>query len=166
MQISFDPDGASSMLCPGPWGGGSGGVAYAAGVVSSIKDNLDQLNYRSNGDKKGAKIVDSYKVINPIVMYLYLETHRGDEISGTTTGAVIEWIVHDIAYGAGWVLNSLGATDIGQTMMRRGKDLDIGSTIYDDSHGAFSVAMWGAYIIVAPRHATIDIVIELFEEEK
>ena len=36
MQMRFDPEGASSMLTPVLWGGGSGGVAYAAGVVSSI----------------------------------------------------------------------------------------------------------------------------------
>jgi hypothetical protein len=135
-------------------------------MFSSIKDNLGWLNYQSNGDKKGAEIVNSYKVTNPIVMYVYLKTHRGDEISGTTTGAVVEWIAHDVAYGAGWVLNSLGATDIGQTMMKQGANLDIGSTIYDDSHDVRSIAMWGVYIIVAPRYATIDIVIELFEEEK
>ena len=32
MQMSFDPDGAHGMLTLGPWGGGSGGVAYAASI--------------------------------------------------------------------------------------------------------------------------------------
>ena len=38
VQMSFDPDGASGMLTPGPWGGGSGGVGYAAGGASSLFD--------------------------------------------------------------------------------------------------------------------------------
>ena len=32
MQMSFDPDGAHGMLTLGPWGGGSGGVAYVGSV--------------------------------------------------------------------------------------------------------------------------------------
>lgn len=168
MQMSFDPDGASDLLTPGPWGGGSGGVGYAGSAYSSAKSSMPQqtneLIYIVQGDT--VQIVNSYTIRNPIVMYVYINEHRGDEIRGTTTGAVVEWIVHNLAYDAGWVMKTLGVTGKGQDWMDRGRDLDIGSTIYDDTHGALSVAMWGVYIIVAPRHATIDIIIEIFEEEK
>ena len=37
------------------------------------------------------------------------------------------------------------------------------STIYDDPHGAVSVGMWGIYLITAPIHSRVDLIIELFK---
>ena len=167
MQMRFDTDGVSGMLTPGPWGGGSGGVAYAgrafSSAVSSIRNEFNKLSYISQEDKNSAQIVDSYKVTNPVTMYMYIDEYRGDEISGSTTGVVAEWIVHDIAYGVGWVLNECGLTGVGQEWMDKGMVLDIGSTIYDDQHEVFSIMMWSLYLIVSPICSKVDLVIEIFE---
>lgn len=43
MQMSFDPDGASGLLTPGPWGGGSGGssgMAYWANISPEAAKEL------------------------------------------------------------------------------------------------------------------------------
>ena len=168
MQMRFDPDGASDLLTPGPWGGGSGGVGYAGSVYSSAKSSMlqqtNELIYKNQGDT--AQIVDSYTIRNPIVMYVYIDEHKGDVIGGTTTGAVVEWIVHNLAYDAGYVLKTLGFTDFGQKTMDQGGSVDIGSTIYDDEHPVAAQLMWIVYFGVAPLPATIDIVVEIFEQEK
>ena len=139
-------------------------------IGRALRDYLDKqreisntLTYKSNRENSSAKIIDSYKVTSPIVMYEYVNEHRGGEISGSTTGVVAEWVVHNVAHEAGRVLTKAGYVDVGQSLMAKGKDLDIGSTIYQDDHGILSVGMWGVYLITAPIHSRVDLIIELFK---
>jgi RHS repeat-associated protein len=131
-------------------------------IGKMLRDSLDEdrrtaqkLTYISNGEKNGAQIIDSYLVNNPIVMYEYIEMNRGDEISGTTIGVVVEWGIHNVAHTVyGW---------IGDTAkVEQAADVNIGKTIYSDNHGAFSVLMIGFYWVVAHIPAAIDAAIDLF----
>ena len=150
----------------GAGGGGGGGYASAAAAdaVTSSQGNVERkLYYQRFGDNNTAKIVDSYKITSPFEMYMYISQHRGDEIKGSTVGVVVEWAVHNVAYYTGDVLTSCGFEGLGKSLMDSGRDLDVGGTIYQDDHGALSAAMWCTYIIVAPVHAGMDLIVELFE---
>jgi len=61
-----------------------------------------------------------------------------------------------------WMTN-FGWEDTGKTLVDSGKDVDVGSTIYDDDHGVVSFGMWSLYFGIAPGHATYDLIVEIFE---
>ena len=120
------------------------------------------LTYYSNGTKAGAKITNSYQVRNPVVMYDYLNINRGDEVSGTTTGVVFEWVAHNMVYDFGEILDTMHI-DKGKDLMDMGRDLDFGNTIYDDDHGIYSTIMQKVYEKVLPPFAEIDSCIKISE---
>ena len=139
-------------------------------IIDPVKDALlekeaeEQMTYNDNGKNNGVKIEDSYKMRNPFNMYAYIESHRGEEISGSTVGVVYEWCVHNVAYYAGNALYSVGFTDAGNELMRSGEDLDTGGTIYDDDeHGILSVSMWVSYYAFSPFWAGYDLGAEISE---
>ena len=52
-------------------------------------------------------------------MYRYVENNRGAEISGSTTGVVVEWIVHNAAYETGKVADSVGLNGVGNYLIEK-----------------------------------------------
>lgn len=82
-------------------------------------------------------------------MYSFIKEHRSDEVSGTTTGVVFEWAVHNIVYAVGKAVNDT-------TLMQKGETLDFGNTIWSDNHNTSSALMLIAYIIVCPFQAMVD----------
>ena len=120
MQMSFDPDGASGLLTPGPWGGGSGGVGYAASATSAflsenLKDVKKFLNDVGMTICSGAeKLYDAYMrgySIQQQCQYqellakqqLYEDVHEyisDEEFWSTDVGIVIQSIVVGAGVGA------------------------------------------------------------------
>ncbi len=92
------------------------------------------------------KIHNSYKVRSIPVMIDFISENRGDEIKGSTTGVVFEWVLHNAAYDC-------GKTD-------QAADLDVGSTIYADRHGIFTVLMIMGYWACSPSFARYDFYME------
>ena len=127
------------------------------------RNEAKSIPYHSMGIDRGAQILESHTVKNPFIMYEYLHKNRGDEVAGSTTGIVFEWIVHNAAYAAGEAASFVGFTDFGYNLKEKGRTLDIGRTIYDDSHGVFSWAMWGGYALLSPATAIYDLYIKVFE---
>ena len=121
------------------------------------------MKYTSLGANKGAKIKNSHEMRNLVDMYEYINENRGDEISGSTTGVVMEWLLHNIAYDLGKAANSVGLVDLGQRLIDRGEDLDVGNTIYDDKHGLVSAGMFFAYARISPATAAYDLVVKALE---
>lgn len=121
------------------------------------------MPYLSQGEKNGAQIPGSYIIDSPIVMYKYIEENRGEEISGSTAGVVSEWMIHNVAYDVGHSLTRIGFQRVGSNLMAKGETLDIGSTIFDDSHGALSYCMWLFYGLTSPFSAAYDLMVEIFE---
>ena len=131
-------------------------------AVEKIFSVPEEVHYESSATGNGAKIVGSHNITNPIVMYQYIEENRGDEIAGSTIGVVFE-IVHNAAYATGKTLCAVGFTDLGQDLIGKGKDLDVGRTIYDDQHGGLSWVMWIAYGTTSPFIAIYDLVIKVLD---
>ncbi len=108
--------------------------------------------------------MDSYKIKNPVVMYKYIENHRGDEIAGSTAGVVYEWAVHNIAYNVGKLAVSIGFDEWGTRTKAKGQTLDVGQTIFNDSHGVMSVFMWATYCIGSPFSAAYDLYVHITKQ--
>ena len=132
-------------------------------ATKKYKEETSKITYSSNGKKEGAKIQNSYEVRDLVIMYAYIKQNRGEDVTGSTSGVVYEWVVHNVAYDAGKVIRDLGYTDVGQKIMDKGKDLDFGSTIYDDNHGLESRLMQISYYALSPQNAIYDLIVEIFE---
>ena len=142
--------------------GGSRGGSYIPVNYGNF-ENTKEISYQSNGTNNGAQIIDSYKVTNPITMYKHIRENRGDEIAGSTVGVVHEWVVHNIAYGVGNFAVGIGLDEWGNNFRDKGQTLDVGRTIYDDSHGWFSLIMWITYGAISPFSAGYDFYIYKFK---
>jgi len=125
------------------------------------REESKEIPYQSNGAGNGAQIPNSHTIKDPVIMYEYIEENRGDEITGSTTGVVFEWIVHNAVYTTGKVFSAVGFKKWGKTLVEKGQDLDVGQTIYDDSHGLASVVMWSTYRSLFPVVSIYDLIIEL-----
>ena len=114
------------------------------------------VSYSSNGQGNGARINNSYKIRTPWVMYQYVAANRCDDIAGTTTGAVVEWAFHNIAYDIGTALEL-------ESISLPAKDVDVGKTIYSDRRSDFSMQMIMSlgmqlvYTIFSPITAAYDL---------
>ena len=144
-------------------------------AVSSIADYLGNLlKDWLHEDREKAKsmeytvtetsvqIEDSYQITNLLVMYEYINEHRGDELSGSTTGAVFEWKAHNIAHSILTELDNMGVPNM-KGHIESAKSVNLGGTIYDDNHGYLSGVMWGGYAICFPAFSIVDALIEIFE---
>lgn len=144
-------------------------------AVSSIADYLGNLlKDWLHEDREKAKsmeytvtetsveIEDSYQITNLLVMYEYINEHIGDELSGSTTGAVFEWKAHNIAYNLLTELQGKGVSGLND-YIKSAQSVNIGSTIYKDNHGLMSVFMWEGYIVYSPVFSIVDALIEIFE---
>ena len=139
------------------------GRNFIGKINNYVNSFTQELSYKSNGAKKGAKIVDSYTLNDPVLMHKYIDENRGDNITGSTNGVVVEWVIHNVAYRTGQFFKVVNLEDIGEEFMSKGKTLDIGSTIYDDNHGFLSGMMWAFYAYVDPINAGRDALVEIFE---
>ena len=139
------------------------GRNFIGKINNYVNSFTQELSYKSSGPKKGAIIVDSYTLNDPVLMHKYINENRGDNITGSTNGVVFEWVIHNVAYRTGQFIKVVGLEDIGEEFMSRGRTLDIGSTIYDDNHGFLSGMMWAFYACVDPINAGRDALIEIFE---
>ena len=117
------------------------------------------VNYIGKGPGKGAEITNSYEIDTPWVMYQYVSANRGDEIMGTTTGFVVEWVFHNIAYDIGTALRL-------DSIVLSAKDVAVGKTIFSDSRPNFSMEMLMsmgmkiAYTVFSPISAVYDLYVE------
>ena len=135
-----------------------------AGAAIKKPNEIETTQYHSNGKGNGAQIPESYKVKDPFVMGIIIDKNRGSEIKGSTAGVVFEWLVHNVAYDAWVITSAVGLDSFGNGLMNKGRTLDVGSTIYDDSHGVFSLLMWNAYAQLLPGPAIYDLVVYLLEQ--
>jgi len=108
------------------------------------EERMNSVTYVPNASGYGAEIQDGNNIINPIEMYEFLAMHRGDEIGGTYTGIVFEWILHDVLY----LLASLTNNEEGK---KQAGKVNIGYTIFDDTeHGWKSELMHKLYTLLVP----------------
>ena len=149
-KTSFDN---TSNADDAPWKIVYSGYDYFVSYQGTICTKNIQFGvpiYKASDKNAGAKVIYSHNTRNLIEMYDFIESHRGEEVSGTTFGIMWEWIVHNAAYDFGVFLDIKTLTD-------RGKDLDIGNTIYDDNHGIASLAMEASYFSFAGYFAWYDL---------
>ena len=149
-----------------------GAIELGERIGRWLRDRLDkkreeakEIPYQSNGTDNGAKIPNSYTIKDPLIMYEYIEENRGDEIAGSTTGVVFEWVVHNVAYATGKAFSSVGLKKWGKSLVEKGQTLDVGQTIYDDQHGLFSGVMWSTYSSLFPVASIYDLIVELKDKE-
>ena len=140
-----------------------GNLIYSLGLYwyehdKEIEKNLNyDVKYSNDGNITGARIENSYQVTNPLVMYEHINENRDKEVSGTSTGVVFEWMLHNAAY---FYYSGLGNVE----KANQAKDVDIGKTIFDDyEHGWQSLGMKMAYFITRPITAICDFVIYCFD---
>ena len=134
------------------------------------QDQKEQLTYESNVENQGGSIDNSSSVKNRQVMREYINENRGNEVSGTTTGVIHEWEIHNAANAVGNALIRIGTALNIERCVEKGKEftgkadpLDFGNTIFDDSHGFYSYAMWGTYAFAHPISFGYDLYIHLTE---
>ena len=107
------------------------------------------------GSVDNLRIEESYKIVTPWVQwgYSYYLNHVNEDtkdlIKGSTTGFQFEWMVHNIAY---YSASLLGLDSI----MDPARSVDVGNTIYNDSHGPLTVFMTTVYALLFPLNAAID----------
>lgn len=117
------------------------------------------VTYSSKGQGNGARINNSHEIDTPWVMYQYVKENRSDDIAGTTTGVVVEWVCHNIAYDMGTTFNL-------ESITHSAEHVDVGKTIYSDRRSDFSVqmvmslGMQLAYTLLSPITAAYDIGME------
>ena len=140
-------------------------VDAAEKIIDYLSIPKNEIHYQSSATGNGATIVNSHTTKNPIAMYRYIQENRGDEIAGSTTGVVFEWVVHNAAYTAGKAFSAVGLKKWGESLVEKGQDLDVGQTIYDDSHGLASVGMWSIYRGIFPVASIYDLITELWDKE-
>ena len=133
-----------------------GGEAFGNWIIAlteADKDTIDngELIYTANGKNRECEITNSYKIKTPWVMYAYIEENRGDEVGGSTMGVVWEWIIHNVGYKAGKILNNA-------SWIESGKSVNFGYAIYSDKHsGGFGFLMKLTYQIVFPFQSQYDL---------
>ena len=122
---------------------------WIEGITVSDKKKIQSGEVSYVAGDNGAYIENSHKIKTPWVMYSFVKENRGTEMLGTTSGAVWEWCVHNIAYD---IFSFLGE----EQRTNQAAHLNLGATIYDDNHGAFSYAMFASYYLVSSLTAIID----------
>lgn len=141
-------------------------IVKAAATINDMyqlsrKDGKGTFISEEKSNDENVHITNSYKIITPEMQYevskaVNHSSKYGNTIRGTSRGIQYEWMVHNIAYYATSLLNSLGI-DTG-SMNESAKDVDVGHTIFDDDHGALSIAMNVGYATVHPFHALYDLI--------
>ena len=112
-----------------------------------------------NGTVSYTRRGDSHENSTPWVMYEYIATNRGNDITGSTTGVVVEWLFHNWAYSIGDAFNI-------QSMKNPAEHVDVGKTIYSDYREGFGAAAWMSlgmklsYTFALPIHAAYDLGME------
>ena len=116
------------------------------------------VSYSSNGKGNGANIRNSHEIDTPWVMYKYINLNRGDDITGTTTGVVFEWVCHNVAYDVGRLLKI-------EQITLKAEHVDVGATIYSDRRKGFlenmmSLGMKIFYTLFSPVTGAYDLGME------
>ena len=102
---------------------------------------------------KGGKIKNSYRITDIDEMteyadYLVNSSTYKDCFEGSVEGVVFEWWLHNMVFSF---------TDEGNSWHDKARDVDIGSTIYDDAgHGMFGFIMITFYEIAWPEQSASD----------
>jgi len=109
--------------------------------------------------EEGVRVNDSYKIKTPWVQFGYsfwlnhINKDTKDIIAGTTTGVQYEWAVHNVAY----VFYSVLKND---QKVEDAKSVDVGRTIFADSHGKMSDLMQFSYMSRGIISWVIDFVVQ------
>jgi len=140
------------------------GIIAVAATINDINQisglKLERISSTDNGDTEdNVGIINSYKILTPWVQYgygfylNYINEQTRDIIDGTTVGVTYEWMLHNIAYA--------GASILGlDSFKASAESVDIGKTVFDDSHKGFiEHALKTPYIVLFPITAVIDLFI-------
>ena len=115
----------------------------------------------------GGKIVNSSTITDPSEMneyldYLFNRSPYSDQFSGSISAAAYEWELHNKVY---WATNMIieisnvfrvKASAKVYQYNESAKDVDLGRTIFDDSHGIGSIIMQITYTFAHPLDALHD----------
>ena len=147
----------------------TGKESVADETIGVDYDEIYGTSYICNDDGT-VRIENSYRITNIFTMYNYINSHRGNEIMGTTTGVVFEWALHNLAYSIAEIITHLDVPDSllkgAEKVMERSGNLDIGRTIYDDDHGIPTNIMLNWYRLFFPISSVIDYFIYCDREQK
>ena len=125
------------------------------------------ITYSSSGvENSGARISNSYKLETTIYKYEYLFDNRGNEVKGSATGMVYEWTVHNLLYAIAEPLSDCKVPVIAKVasdLAGRAESVDFGKTIWADfeDHGLLSIPMLISYVVISPRVAIFDLIIQI-----
>ena len=118
------------------------------------KWEVSGVRFVPNKSGDGGKLLNSYLItdkneMTSYAMYLMNESRYSSFLSGSVEGFVFEWDFHNKAHSVFKILNN-------ETRVTQAKDLDVGRTIYADSHGQLSTAMFYAFELCYPEFAKLD----------
>jgi hypothetical protein len=91
-----------------------------------------EVHFIPNENNGGGKIVNSYKVQNPVVVLIYshyLREEYGDYLYGSPVGVAGEWIVHSSLYDVVFIPNAF--FDL-ENISKAAKHTDVGYTSFND----------------------------------
>ena len=74
-----------------------------------------------------------------------LKQQYPENFKGSATGMTVEWVVHNVACYFPFF------------SLERAKDVDLGYTIFDDSHPGMNLAMWAMYYLLSPEQYQADL---------
>ena len=109
------------------------------------------VTYKSNGAGNGGRIENSYLIkeyadIYEYSDYLLNKSEYQADFSGSVEGVVFEWDVHNKIYYYGpskWENNA--------------KDVDLGRSIFSDSHEGLNIVMWFSFFLTYPEQYYADL---------
>jgi RHS repeat-associated protein len=148
---------------------GDGNSATLIGWITKwlVDETLREINeFKQNlivdSNEGSVRIVGSYRIFLPWVQkyccdYLNnINVQTKDIIIGSNEGLQFEWIAHNAAFVFSFLTGDYESAISAASV-------DVGSTIFDDDHGALSYLMWALYVIEYPLQAAIDIVKRLIK---
>ena len=108
----------------------------------------------NGGEIKNSHLITDIAEMNAYASYLMYESEYASYFSGSIEGFVFEWESHNIAY---FYYKKNGKEEKAEAAAH----LNVGRTIYDDSHGAATWAMLLAYNKIYPDQARRDWLIHI-----
>ena len=115
--------------------------------IEEKKRENSEVKFKPNEDG-GGKIVNSYTITGWDEIYEYssnIKEEYPSNFKGSVEGMAVEWAVHNVA------------CYIPFFDLDKAKDVDLGSTIFDDTHPGMNMAMWMLYGIMCPNEYKSDI---------
>ena len=152
-------------------------VGVVCGIIATINDiyqlarnDEKKVTATKTAEGKSVQVSNSIMIITPWVkmgysIYLNYFSEYKDYFTGSSTGMVFEWVVHNVGFhGFSIIEKTKLVFNQDTTTVTKHKEscrnVDLGPTIYHDSgtgmRGKMSTVMKGAYNVLFPKCARFD----------